>query len=127
VKYRLLDLLACPEDKSWPLELEITEKEIESEELSLPHPNEKTEVICQYYCSFKKYFLVKNPNTDAETSKPIEEIRRNITIEDCKRCFKIEIISGKLYCNKSKEHEYEIKEGIPIMLSKEQKKELYGT
>ena len=92
----------------------------------MPTANEKTGVICQYYCAYKKFFFVTNPNSDSEVTKSLEEISKHVTLNDCKECFKIEIITGKLLCKANKEHNYEIKEGIPIMLTKEQKKELYG-
>jgi uncharacterized protein YbaR (Trm112 family) len=64
---------------------------------------------------------------EGEEVKSKEEIEKHVTLKDCKNCFQIEIQSGKLFCSEKKdEHIYEIKEGIPIMLSKEQIEELYG-
>ena len=127
MKHRLLDLLACPLDKSWPLELEIIKEEKEQQEIPLPIANKSTNVICNFYCNFKKFVLVTILKDGSEEIKSIEEITKHVTLEDCKDCFQIEILIGNLYCSEKKEeHIYEIKEGIPIMLSQEQIEELYG-
>ncbi|MCG3221933.1 MAG: hypothetical protein H7641_11190 [Candidatus Heimdallarchaeota archaeon] len=127
MKHRLMDLLACPLDKSWPLKLEILEEEMEKEEIPLPIENKFTNVICSFYCNFKKFILVNLLEDESEETKTKEEIERHVTLKDCKNCFQIEIQSGKLYCSEEKDkHIYEIKEGIPIMLSKDQIEELHG-
>jgi uncharacterized protein YbaR (Trm112 family) len=126
MKHRLMDLLACPLDKSWPLELEVLEEEKESDEISLPIENKYTKVICNYYCNYKKFLLVETSEDGDEKIKNPEEIEKNVTLKDCKDCFQIEIQNGKLYCSKEKTHVYEIKEGIPIMLSQDQIEEIYG-
>jgi uncharacterized protein YbaR (Trm112 family) len=127
MKHRLMDLLACPIDKSWPLKIEIEEEEIESETIPIPLENAQTNVICNYFCNFKQYFLVNINEDSSEIVKNIEEIKGNVTINDCKECFQIEIQKGKIYCSKDEaNHVYNIKEGIPIMLTSEQIEELYG-
>jgi uncharacterized protein YbaR (Trm112 family) len=126
MKHRLMDLLACPLDKSWPLKLEIIEEETEEQEISLPIENKFTDVICNFYCNFKKFNLVNTQEDGSEEIKSKEEIAQHVTLNDCKSCFQIEIQSGKLYCSAKEEHIYEIKEGIPIMLSQDQIEELYG-
>ena len=127
MKHRLMDLLACPLDKSWPMELEIFEKETEQEEIPLPIENKLTGVICNFYCNFKKFTLVNLLEDESEETKTKEEIKKHVTMKDCKNCFQIEIQGGKLYCSEEREkHIYDVKEGIPIMLSQDQIEELYG-
>ena len=126
MKHRLMDLLACPIDKSWPLKLEIKQEVIEEEEISLPLENPNTGVICGFFCNFKHYMLINVDDKGNEVTKPLVEIQKNVTLEDCKQCFQIDIQTGKIYCNENSTHEYEIKEGIPVMLSKEKIQEIYG-
>ena len=126
MKYRLMDLLACPLDKDWPLKLEIIEQEKETEPISPPNVNTKTGVVCNFYCYFKKFYLVSVNDEGVEVEKPLDSISKNVTVEDCKECFPIEIQKGRLACSKEKSHIYEIKEGIPVMLTSEQLEEIYG-
>ncbi|MFW9852727.1 MAG: Trm112 family protein [Candidatus Thorarchaeota archaeon] len=126
MKYRLMDLLACPVDKAWPLKLEIEEKEEESEKIPIPIENSLTNVVCSYYCDYKKYYLVNIKEDSTEEVKEIDEIEKNVSKRDCEKCFQIEITKGKLYCSENDEHVYDIKEGIPVMLTPNQIKELYG-
>jgi len=127
MKHRLMDLLACPLDKKWPLKLEIIEEEKESEEIPLPEENPQTKVICNYYCNFKNVLLVEISKDGSEEIKTSDEIAKTVTLNDCKNCFQIEIEKGTLYCPDSDEsHSYNIKEGIPIMLTPEQIEEIYG-
>ena len=120
-----MDLLACPLEKAWPLELEILEEEIESETIPIPKENQQTGVICNYYCNYKHYYLVATDG-EVETVKSIQEIKENVTLDDCKECFQIEIVKGKLTCNQEAKHTYDVEDGIPIMLTPEQIREIYG-
>lgn len=126
MKYRLMDLLACPLDKDWPLKLEIIEKEMEAESISIPNVNTKTEVVCNFYCAYKEFFLVDVQDDNTETEKSVELISKTVKVADCKECFQIEIQKGSLLCSKNSSHIYEIKEGIPVMLTSEQIEEIYG-
>jgi len=121
-----MDLLACPIDKAWPLKLEIEEQEEEQTQIPVPLENQHTHVICSYYCEYKKYFLVDIKEDLTEEVKTIDEINKHVSKKDCVNCFQIEIKKGKLYCTENKEHVYDIKEGIPVMLTPQQIKELYG-
>jgi len=126
MKHRLMDLLACPIDKSWPLKLEITQEVKEDETISLPLENPNTGVICGFFCNFKQFMLVTVDDKGEEKPKTVEQIKENVNLDDCKQCFQIDIQIGKIFCNEDKNHEYEIKEGIPVMLSKEKIAEIYG-
>jgi uncharacterized protein YbaR (Trm112 family) len=122
-----MDLLACPIDKSWPLRMAIDEEKIELETIPVPLENAQTEVICNYFCNFKQYTLVVINEDGSEVVKNKDEIKKNVTLEDCKECFQIEIQKGRIYCSENEaNHIYNIKEGIPIMLTSEQIEELYG-
>lgn len=121
-----MDLLACPVDKAWPLKLEIDEKETESEKIPIPMENPQTHVVCSYYCGYKQYFLVTVKEDSTEEVKTSKEISKHVSKKDCENCFQIEIKKGKLYCSENEEHIYDIKEGIPVMLTHQQIKELYG-
>ncbi|MHA1116286.1 MAG: Trm112 family protein [Candidatus Heimdallarchaeaceae archaeon] len=125
MKHRLLDLLACPVEKGWPLKLKIQNEEPEEEELDIPVVCDETQVVCKYYCNFKNYLLVVDSGSE-ERFKPIDEIKKHVTVEDCKNCFQVDITQGLLYCPVDEEHVYKIKDGIPIMLTKEQIDEIYG-
>ncbi len=126
MKHRLMDLLACPVEKGWPLKMEIIEEETDERELELPIVNDETQVVCRYYCNYKNYVLVNVNEKGEEVPKPLDEIKKHVTLEDCKKCFKIEIKKGMLYCPKDSTHTYKIKDGIPIMLTPDQIKEIYG-
>lgn len=120
-----MDLLACPLDKSWPLKLEIIEQEIE-ENVNIPNVNSKTNVVCNFYCDFKKFFLVDIDENGEERVKQQEIISKHVTVDDCSKCFQTEILKGRILCSENESHIYEIKEGIPIMLTSEQIEEIYG-
>ena len=127
MKHRLLDLLACPVEKAWPLKLEVVEEIKISDLVKIPEASKKTQVVCNYYCNLKKFYLVELKENGSEIVKDLEDIKREVTIEDCKQCFQLEINKGKLICKDDPDkHIYEIKEGIPVMLSKEQIADLYG-
>lgn len=121
-----MDLLACPVDKSWPLKLEIFEDSEDKEEFPLPLENSQTGVICNYFCNFKQYTLVDLNEDGEEIVKSKDDISKNVTLDDCQECFKIEIEKGQLYCSADNTHTYEIKEGIPVMLTQQQIEEIYG-
>ena len=126
MKYRLMDLLACPLDKDWPLKLEIIEQTKDKEHLSPPNANSKTGVVCNFYCHFKNFFLINTDDKGIEEEKPLELISQNVNFKDCKECFQIEIQKGRIICTREHSHIYEIKEGIPVMLTSEQIEEIYG-
>jgi uncharacterized protein YbaR (Trm112 family) len=100
VKYRLLDLLACPICKDWPLEfLVFSETKYEYKNLNVKTP------FCKDYCGLSKDFL------------------KNIDISkiDCVECTKKEVIEGILICKRCNRW-YPIQEEIPIMLPDELRK-----
>ena len=75
MKYRLMDVLACPECKKFPLELIVlSERTIEGAEAP-------EGFRCQDYCGLERKFL-----------KELEEE------PDCRACFAREIEEGVLYC-----------------------------
>ncbi len=97
MKYRLLDILACPECKGWPLKLLIFEtKQYEYKILPEETP------YCRDYCGLHGRMIKE---IDAEKL-------------DCRSCVKTEIVSGMLICPKCGRW-YPIMEEIPIMLPDE--------
>jgi len=95
MKYRLVDLLACPICKHFPLELIVIEtKEYPERKLSFEKP------FCELFCAFL--------NTKVEKGKSYP----------CDNCIKIEIVTGVLRCPKCNRW-YPIIDEIPRMLPDE--------
>ncbi|MEM1739757.1 MAG: Trm112 family protein [Candidatus Methanomethylicaceae archaeon] len=94
MKYRLMDLLACPICKNFPLELHIFSRKEVSRTLS----SEDTKPLCEIYCAYKSSYI-----KDLKETPPCEE------------CIRYEIIDGLLFC-KSGNRWYPIIEAIPHML-----------
>ena len=75
MKYRLMDVLACPECKHFPLELVVlSERELEG--VKAPEG-----FRCELYCGLNRAFL--------------KELGQE---PDCGRCFAREVVEGVLYC-----------------------------
>ncbi|NPA99789.1 MAG: Trm112 family protein [Crenarchaeota archaeon] len=96
MKYRLMDILACPYDKKFPLVLIVIEEK--------EYPERKYEwdkkPFCEEYCGFLRKFIKEIQPAD---SAPCEE------------CIKKEVVTGVLYCPECGRW-YPIKEEIPILL-----------
>ncbi|MDT7865100.1 MAG: Trm112 family protein [Thermoproteota archaeon] len=101
MKYRLLDLLACPHCKDWPLSyIVFNETHYEYKELKVQTP------FCKDYCGLKVDYLNKI----------------DITTINCTECIKREIVEGIIICNKCNRW-YPIIDEIPIMLPDELRNE----
>ncbi len=105
MRYKLIDILACPECKGFPLALDSKNEE------RLPDNNEfvkkrhnKKSFECSVFCSLK--------NKSIKTMKS-----QHIGAEICRDCLYINIISGNLSCTRCKA-EYSIVGGIPRMIPK---------
>ncbi|MGQ9478936.1 MAG: Trm112 family protein [Thermoproteota archaeon] len=96
MKYRLMDLLACPIDKEFPLKLLVFQEEERSVEFK--HEN----VMCELYCG-----LYEMDVKDA-----------GLTLEKCRECFRREILNGILICVKCNRW-YPIVDEIPQLLPDE--------
>ncbi|MEM3648417.1 MAG: Trm112 family protein [Thermoproteota archaeon] len=96
MKYRLMDLLACPIDKDFPLKLIV----FQEEERSIEFKHES--VICELYCGLNAA-LVKDAGLSAEV---------------CNKCMKREILNGLLICSKCNRW-YPIVDEIPQLLPDE--------
>ncbi|MGC9104927.1 MAG: Trm112 family protein [Thermoprotei archaeon] len=92
MKYRLMDLLACPICKTFPLTLYVL-----SERTVQRSPPDQRRPICELYCGYKRV------KTSELTSPP------------CDECYKQEIVEGVLYCPNCKRW-YPIINEIPRML-----------
>ena len=118
MKLRLMDLLACPYDKSWPLAITVFEKNKVDKEVQLPLPNKHTGVICEFYCHYKEEFLVEIGENEEEKKKTMESVQKLVTIEDCQDCHKIELVSAIFHCKQCNRH-YPLIEEIPELLPDE--------
>ncbi|MDG6939682.1 MAG: Trm112 family protein [Nitrososphaerota archaeon] len=96
MKHRLLDLLACPMDKGFPLELQVLE-----EDRGLPVERDK--VGCELYCSYKK-----------RTLKDVGED----WVKNCRECMGVTVKEAVLLCPKCGRW-YPVTESIPRMLPDE--------
>ncbi len=96
MKYRLMDILACPIDKRFPLRLIVMEeKTFPERKYTWPR-----KPFCEEYCSFRNVRVreLKNP----------QEL-------PCEDCHKVEIVRGLLYCE-SCGRWYPIIDEIPRLL-----------
>jgi len=92
MKYRLLDILACPMCKGFPLSLQVLEVE------AIHNPTNVHK--CEMYCSFH--------------NGAISDLKET----NCEDCYRYEIRSGVLSCGRCGRW-YPIIEEIPIMLPDE--------
>lgn len=92
MKYRLMDLLACPACKKFPLKLDIYEtRRFPEREFKISR--------CELYCAYENRFL--EGGEEESTS--------------CDECIKVEIVGGLLTCENCNIW-YPIYEEIPVML-----------
>jgi len=90
LKYRLMDLLACPECKEFPLKLHVFE--------TSDYPSRKFKISrCELYCAYQ------DKNIDEKLETP------------CDECIKYEVEGGLLVCPKCRNW-FPIYNGIPMML-----------
>ncbi|MCI4395987.1 MAG: Trm112 family protein [Thermoprotei archaeon] len=95
MKYRLLDILACPMCKGFPLELIVLEKEKKERQLPSKPP------LCELYCAYK--------------GKSLEELKARKEAAPCEECFQYEITTAVLYCRNCGRW-FPVINGIPHML-----------
>jgi uncharacterized protein YbaR (Trm112 family) len=93
MRYSLINLVACPECKNFPLKLIVFEKKEEPRDFKVEEP------FCDLYCGLREKYI-----------KDIKEGEMN-----CKDCLRNEIVSGILICNNCNRW-FPILEGIPRML-----------
>jgi len=97
LKLRLMDILACPYDKHFPLELYILSTNYYKDR----KVDVKDKPLCELYCGRK--------------GLKIEELKET---PDCEECLRTEIDEGVLYCPECGRW-YPIMEEIPILLPDE--------
>ncbi len=92
MKYRLMDLLACPICKNFPLKLYVFNvRKVSRDVRGISKP------YCELYCGYHAKYV------------------RNLTEFKCDECIKLEIESGLLHCSKCGRW-YPIEDDIPRML-----------
>ncbi|OYT27011.1 MAG: hypothetical protein B6U95_06800 [Thermofilum sp. ex4484_82] len=97
MKYRLMDILACPYDKNFPLKLYVLEEKIyEKRQFRWDK-----KPLCELYCEYLK--------------KKIEELSEQ---PPCEECIKKEVAEGIIYCEICNRW-YPIIDEIPIFLPDE--------
>lgn len=96
MRYRLIDLLACPYDGHFPLLLKSEEEAI------VPECDRKSRVGCEKYCAYRNALL--------SDSKALAN--------PCDGCLSIEIRKGTLYCPNCQRC-YPIHSGIPHLVPDE--------
>lgn len=116
MKIRLLDILACPNDKAWPLKYYIFEEK-RNEKIKLPPKDEKTNLICGNYCALHKVLLL-----DEKTGKITKKGKEISYEKDCKECLSREISAGMIECPSCNNY-YPIIDEIPMMLKAELRNE----
>ena len=99
MRYKLVDVLACPECKNFPLELHVIEASKNHNEVSniKNELQSNTKPECELFCSYL------NKYTKSLTSAP------------CAECNMIDIKKGYLVCDKCNRW-YPILDGIPELL-----------
>ena len=96
MRYALLNLLACPMCKNFPLKLYVFERKTIEKHFKVKKP------FCDLYCGLKESY--------------IKDL--NVNELNCDECVRIDIISGVIVCNKCGRW-YPIMEEIPILLPDE--------
>lgn len=92
MRYPLLNLLACPMCKNFPLKLYTIEKRVEDRKYSVSKP------FCDHYCG--------------RSEKPVTAV--DLSSIDCNSCVREDILYGVLVCVKCGRW-YPIINGIPFM------------
>ncbi|MCY3414742.1 MAG: hypothetical protein INQ03_24040 [Candidatus Heimdallarchaeota archaeon] len=116
MQYRLLDILADPDNPDhWPLKLNIFKTQTR-ERKQIPKPHANSGRFCKFYCFIKDSYLVSDPLGKDEKPLAAEQIDKIVTLNECNTCIKTEIVDGIIY------HEYEdktkwfiIDDEIPVM------------
>ena len=101
MKYRLLDLLACPICKKFPLEHVVIEEKVYERSFQV-----EDKPFCELYCGLRRAMVGEVKETP------------------CEECFKREVVTGVLYCPNCGRW-YPIDEEIPRMLPDELREEKY--
>lgn len=105
MKYRLMDILACPMCKHFPLELYVieVEKYVEREKYIQILLQKQEPPLCELYC-----YKLQLP-----VGKSLKELRGEKT--PCNICLKIEVVTGVIFCPSCLRW-YPVIDGIPRML-----------
>ncbi len=114
MKFRFMDIVACPVCKHFPLELYVIEtREYPEREEDIKKLLETYEPpLCELYC-----YRLKQP-----IGEPIEKVKDEIRKKNlCAECLKIEVVTGVIYCPNCGRW-YPIIDEIPRLLPDELRK-----
>lgn len=78
MKYRLLDLLACPHCRNFPLELLVLEERRLGEAVRV-----ERKPLCELWCSYLRRGVSEVPETPCETCMSLEV---EVAVLNCSRC-----------------------------------------
>ncbi len=98
MRYALLNLLACPMCKQFPLKLYVFEESTFEKDFKVNTP------FCDVYCGLM--------------GKPVKEVKDKV---NCRECVKRDIVAGILLCPKCGRW-YPIINGIPMMYPDDKRK-----
>jgi uncharacterized protein YbaR (Trm112 family) len=101
MRYRLMDILACPICKSFPLELRVFEA-------AKAEPKHREKVGCELYCAYNKGM--------------IKDLDKPDLVKDCEVCFSYDLKEALLTCGKCGRW-YPVIDSIPHMLPDDLRKE----
>ena len=96
MRYWLLDILACPMCKNFPLELHVFDEKLEEGDVKLER------VPCELYCGLQNITITK-------------EVDKTELLKKCRECMKINIVNALLVCKKCQRW-YPVIDEIPHML-----------
>lgn len=111
LKLRVLDLLRCPLDESWPLMVHIFDSRKLETAPTLPHQDDNSGVVCRDYCAKK----------DLDLTQKAQRTQVDY-LTDCQDCLATEIVAGVIQCPNCQTF-FPIIEEIPIMLHPELRNE----
>ncbi len=113
MKFRFMDIAACPVCRHFPLELYVIETRVYPRDEEVKKLLEVYEPpLCELYC-----YRLKQP-----IGEPIEKVKEEIRSKNlCFECLKTEVVTGVIYCPNCGRW-YPIIDEIPRMLPDELRK-----
>ena len=116
MQYRLMDILADPDNPEiWPLKLKVFKSE-KRERNNKPGPHESTGLLCKFYCYKFDSMLVNDPLSENEKTKEKAEINKITNYNTCLKCIEEEVIDGVIFHNQNDKLKFFVVDReIPVM------------